>query len=184
VRTTNHGQLEQTLRELRRLGRVEKVDAATVQSLRSMAFALDEDPSNAALWRQYHVVLRELTADDDDGSADAALAELFPEVRDEAQPERESFGGELTGIGAALGQPFMPHQRDIAMVGGRSTGRRGCRLTGRSSSRCPGRRGRRRCSWRSRSTGALRRGGRIRSGRRSRRSREGRADKWLDELFR
>lgn len=85
MRTTNHGQLEQTLRELRRLGRVEKVDAATVQSLRSMAFALDEDPSNAALWRQYHVVLRELTADDDDGSADAALAELFPEVRDEAQ---------------------------------------------------------------------------------------------------
>jgi hypothetical protein len=84
VRTTNRGQLEQTLRELRRLGRLEKIDAAAVQALRSMAFALDADPSAAALWRQYREALRELTADDDDGSADAALAELFPEVRDEA----------------------------------------------------------------------------------------------------
>jgi hypothetical protein len=82
VRTTNHGQLEQTLKELHRLGRIEKIDAAFVQALRSMSFALDGDPSNAALWRQYREALRELTADDDDGSADAALAALFPEVRD------------------------------------------------------------------------------------------------------
>jgi hypothetical protein len=81
VRTTNHGQLEQTLRELRRLGRVEKVDAAIVQALRSMAFALDADPSNAALWRQYREALRELTADDPDDS-DAALAGLFAEMGD------------------------------------------------------------------------------------------------------
>jgi hypothetical protein len=32
--------------------------------------------------------------------------------------ERPSFGGELASIGAALGQPFMPHQRLIAEVGG------------------------------------------------------------------
>jgi len=82
VRTTNRGQLEQTLRELRRLERIGKMDAAVVQALRSMAFALDGDPSNAALWRQYREALRELTADDDDGSADAALAELFAEVGD------------------------------------------------------------------------------------------------------
>ena len=82
MRPTNRAQLERTLRELRRLGRVEEIDAATVQSLRSMAFALDADPSNAALWRQYREGVRELTADDDDGSADAALAELFPEVGD------------------------------------------------------------------------------------------------------
>ncbi len=82
MRTTNHGQLEQTLRELRRLGRIEKVDAAAVQALRSMSAALDADPANAALWRQYREALRELTADDTDGTADAALAELFAEVRD------------------------------------------------------------------------------------------------------
>lgn len=86
MRTTNRGQLEQTLKELRRLGRIEKVDAAAVQALRSMAFALDADPSGAALWRQYREALRELTADDSDGTADAALAELFPEVRDSPPP--------------------------------------------------------------------------------------------------
>ncbi len=82
MRTTNHGQLEQTLRELRRLGRIEKVDAAVVQALRSMAFALDADPSGAALWGRYLQALRELTADDNDGAADAALASLFAEVGD------------------------------------------------------------------------------------------------------
>lgn len=84
MRTTNRGQLEQTLKELRRLGRIEKIDAAAVQSLRSMAFALDADPSHAALWRQYREALRELTADDSDSSADEALAALYAEVRDEA----------------------------------------------------------------------------------------------------
>jgi hypothetical protein len=85
VRTTNRGQLEQTLKELRRLGRIEKIDAAAVQALRSMAFALDADPSNAALWRQYREALRELTADDDCGGVDAAIADLFTEMGDEAE---------------------------------------------------------------------------------------------------
>ena len=84
LRTTNRGQLEQTLKELRRLGRIEKIDAAAVQALRSMAFALDEDPSRAALWRQYLEALRELTADESDGPVDAALESLFAEVRDQA----------------------------------------------------------------------------------------------------
>jgi predicted GNAT superfamily acetyltransferase len=86
VRTTNGGQIEQTLRELRRLGRIEKVDAAAVQAVRSMARALDADPQNAALWRQYREALRELTADDSDDSADVALAELFAEVGDAPPP--------------------------------------------------------------------------------------------------
>jgi hypothetical protein len=84
VRTTNRGQLEQTLKELRRLERLGKIDAAAVQALRSMAAALDAEPANAALWRQYREALRELTADDDHGSADAALAELFAEMDDQA----------------------------------------------------------------------------------------------------
>lgn len=82
MRTTNRGQLEQTLKELRRLGRIEKIDAAVVQALRSMAFALDIDPSNAALWRQYREGVRELTADGGSDSVDDAIADLFAEPRD------------------------------------------------------------------------------------------------------
>jgi hypothetical protein len=83
---TNHGQLGRTLAELRRMGRIETVDAASVQALRSMAVALDGDPSNAALWRQYREALRELTADDGADVTGAALDELFAEVRDQAPP--------------------------------------------------------------------------------------------------
>jgi hypothetical protein len=82
LRTTNSGQLEQTLRELRRLGRIEKIDAAAVQALRSMARALDADPSAAALWRQYREALRELTVDDSDSSAGDAIEALFAQVGD------------------------------------------------------------------------------------------------------
>jgi hypothetical protein len=83
VRTTNSGQVEQTLKELRRLGRLEKVDAAVVQAVRSMARTLDQDPSRAALWREYLAALRELTAvDDADGSFDEAVAAMFAEVPD------------------------------------------------------------------------------------------------------
>jgi len=80
MRTTNSGQVEQTLKELRRLGRIERIDAAAVQMLRSMARALDCDPSNAALWRQYREALRELTVDDTDDSVADALNDLFAEV--------------------------------------------------------------------------------------------------------
>jgi hypothetical protein len=83
VRTTNSGQIEQTLRELRRLGRLEKIDAAKVQALRSMARALDDEPGRAALWRVYLDAVQELTASGDDGGAfDEAVAAMFAEVPD------------------------------------------------------------------------------------------------------
>ncbi len=83
MRTTNGGQIEQTLKELRRLGRLERVDAAAVQMVRSMARALDADPSNAALWRQYREAVGELTSDDDaGGSFEDAAAELYAEMGD------------------------------------------------------------------------------------------------------
>src|SRR5882724_4076743 len=53
------------------------------------------------------------------------LPSCSPKYATRRRPERESFGGELTGIGAALGQPFMPHQRDIAIVGGEIDGQTG-----------------------------------------------------------
>ena len=40
-----------------------------------------------------------------------------PRFATRRRPERESFGGELAQIAAALGQPFMPWQRDVAEAG-------------------------------------------------------------------
>ena len=82
----NFAALGETLAELRRAGRLERVDAAAVQALKSMAGALDEDPWNAPLWRQYREALRELMADDSDSAVADALDDLFAEVRDEAPP--------------------------------------------------------------------------------------------------
>lgn len=82
--SSNVKALEETLSSLRDTRRLERVDEALVQGLRSMAGALDLDPSNAALWRQYRETLKELTADDSDGSVAGEIAALFAEVRDKA----------------------------------------------------------------------------------------------------
>jgi hypothetical protein len=79
---TNASELGKTLAELRRMGRLEAVDAARLQMARSMARQLDDDAGNAALWRQYREVVKELVIDDDDSSVADALKELFSEVRD------------------------------------------------------------------------------------------------------
>lgn len=70
--------LEQTLKCLKDAGRIEDVDSAALQALRSMAAALDEDPSKAALWREYLNALAEVRrANDDAGSGlDALLKEI------------------------------------------------------------------------------------------------------------
>lgn len=79
----NASELGKTLAQLQAMGRFEKVDAARLQMLRSMARALDYDPSNAALWRQYREALKELTsADDSSESVDDALSYLFGSPRD------------------------------------------------------------------------------------------------------
>lgn len=73
----NASELGKTIASLRRMGRFEKVDAARLQAVRTMARALDSDPQNAALWRQYREALKELTADDSNDSVDAALKAVF-----------------------------------------------------------------------------------------------------------
>lgn len=71
-----------TLAELARMGRLEKVDSARVQALRSMAASLDENPFNSQMWREYREAIGELTADDgDDGSVDDLVNELSSPVR-------------------------------------------------------------------------------------------------------
>jgi hypothetical protein len=75
--------IAETLAELKRLGRVEKIDAAAVQALRSMAAALDQNPFNSQMWREYREAIEVLTADDSDpGSIDDLLDELSAPVRD------------------------------------------------------------------------------------------------------
>src|SRR6266567_47693 len=45
------------------------------------------------------------------------LPSCSPKWATRRRPERKSFGGELAAIASKLGQPFMPWQRDAAMVG-------------------------------------------------------------------
>lgn len=78
---SNASELGKTLKHLQDMGRLEKVDAAGVQMLRSMARALDDNPQNAALWRQYREALQQLTRGESDGRLDDALAGLFGDVR-------------------------------------------------------------------------------------------------------
>jgi hypothetical protein len=42
-----------TVEALKRAGRLEDIDAALVSGFLSIATALDDDPSNASLWRQF-----------------------------------------------------------------------------------------------------------------------------------
>lgn len=78
---TNRGALEITLSELDRMGRLERVDAAQVQALRSMAESLDEKPFNSQMWKVYGEAIERLTADDSgDGNIDELLDELSPVI--------------------------------------------------------------------------------------------------------
>lgn len=76
----NLSALDETVSALRALGRLEDVDAATVEAARSLAMAVDEQPGNASLWREYQAAvrsLREVGADDDGGlDIDAIVAAI------------------------------------------------------------------------------------------------------------
>lgn len=75
--------MERTLSALEEMGRLEDVDAARVQALRSMAAALDMKPFNSQMWREYREALEALTNDDSDsGALESLLAELSAPVRD------------------------------------------------------------------------------------------------------
>lgn len=78
----NASELGKTLAALRRMGRLEAIDSARLQMLRTMAGALDVNPQNAALWKQYREALKDLIADDSADSLGDELADLFAPVRD------------------------------------------------------------------------------------------------------
>lgn len=84
---TNVAAVAVTLAELERSGRLETVDTARVQAVRSIAQALDVNPFNSQMWREYREALERLTADDDDdGSVAELLAELSSTVRHPKAP--------------------------------------------------------------------------------------------------
>ena len=73
------------LHELDRIGRLEPIDAARVQMVRSMADSLDDRPNNSQMWHEYRETVEGLIASGDDGSElDAVLEKLRAPVRDEA----------------------------------------------------------------------------------------------------
>jgi hypothetical protein len=79
--TSNVDAAETTLNALDCAGRLERVDAARVQAVRSIAAALDDDPRSPQLWREYRELIKELTGDRDDGGADQLIDELSSPVR-------------------------------------------------------------------------------------------------------
>lgn len=71
--------LDKTLGVLREMGRLEPIDAARVQTLRSLAKSVDRWPDEAQLWRQYREALREVL--DADNSASEELEKALADIR-------------------------------------------------------------------------------------------------------
>lgn len=82
-KVSNAAGLQKTLKAL--AGRLEDDDAALVALTRGLAAAVDADPDNAALWREYRAALAELTAigaeDPDEDTRDFLLQIRTPGLR-------------------------------------------------------------------------------------------------------
>lgn len=83
----NRQAVEETLQALSELGRLEDVDAARVQMLRSMADALDLNPFNSQMWHEFGEAIEGLTADgsDDDDEIQKLLDAMSSPVSDSDQ---------------------------------------------------------------------------------------------------
>lgn len=91
----NRTAAEMTVHALRELGRLDTVDEARVVTLVALADAVDADPANASLWREYRAAesaLRELSAGDVDEFA-ALLDSLSAEVGDSAPRGKKNARG-------------------------------------------------------------------------------------------
>jgi hypothetical protein len=92
---TNASELGRTLKYLKDNGRLETIDAALVQAARSLASAVDAEPDNASLWKQYREAVKDLThhgrrsADD---PVSAQLARLFAGANESADATGPPMG--------------------------------------------------------------------------------------------
>ena len=68
---------------MRDLGRVEPIDQARVTAFLELARAVDLNPAEAGLWKQYREAERELREADDGNDA---LSDLFAALRDAPNP--------------------------------------------------------------------------------------------------
>jgi hypothetical protein len=88
-----------TVEELRRLDLLTASDDARVAAFLSLARAVDEAPSNAALWREYRAAEENLR-DDDDGPVDefaALLGRLSATVGDKTAGQGDVGGSDSEG---------------------------------------------------------------------------------------
>jgi hypothetical protein len=84
----NRTAIEQTINALDVAGRLELVDNAQLAICRSLADAVDSDPTNASLWREYRaaeLALRTANAQDTDEFT-TLLASLSAEVGNQTSP--------------------------------------------------------------------------------------------------
>jgi hypothetical protein len=81
---TNAEAVASTLAALQRMGRLEDIDAASVQAVKALSAAVDLDPMNASLWREYRAALKDLIEEKDAGidEFEQLLAQLRAPVRD------------------------------------------------------------------------------------------------------
>lgn len=81
---SNLSELNKTIALLQSTKKLEDVDAAEIQMLRSLAAAVDSRPHSPGLWQQYREALGGLRADDDgDGETiEALLGRLSSDARD------------------------------------------------------------------------------------------------------
>lgn len=78
----NRQAIEQTLTALRLAGRLEQVNSAQIAMCQSLADAVDLDPDNASLWREYRAAEASLRATDDNTKDEftALLADLSAQM--------------------------------------------------------------------------------------------------------
>ena len=78
----NRTAVELTILALNNLGRLEDIDAAKVASAQTLADAVDADPTNASLWREYRAAEQALRESHDTTADEFAqlLADLSAEV--------------------------------------------------------------------------------------------------------
>jgi hypothetical protein len=80
----NRTAIETMVTALRESGRIEPVDEARVTAAVALADAVDADPTNASLWREYRAAVETLRQVSDGGTDDfaALMAGLSAEVGD------------------------------------------------------------------------------------------------------
>lgn len=91
-RLTNVEAVAATLTAMREAGRLDATDSATVVVAESLARAVDDDPGNASLWREFRAALNDLRGV---GASDAdrdEISQIIEALRSGSQVGNSSSG--------------------------------------------------------------------------------------------